>query len=136
MNNYMCVGRIVADPEVKELETGKKVSSITVAVPRSYKNADGEYETDFIDCTLWNEIANTTSEYCRKGDMIGVKGRLESRIYEDSEGNKKKRMEVIADRVTFLSSSKQKEAEPEMAQGFNISMPKLQIGGMIYDKKY
>ena len=108
MNNYMCVGRIVADPEVKELETGKKVSSITVAVPRSYKNADGEYETDFIDCTLWNEIANSTAEYCRKGDMIGVKGRLESKVYEDSEGNKKKRMEVIADRVTFLSSSKQK----------------------------
>ena len=68
--------------------------------------------------------------------MIGVKGRLESKVYEDSEGNKKKRMEVIADRVTFLSSSKQKDAEPEMAQGLNISMPKLQIGGMIYDKKY
>ena len=118
MNNYMCVGRIVADPEVKELESGKKVSSITVAVPRSYKNADGEYETDFIDCTLWNEVANTTSEYCRKGDMIGIKGRLESKVYEDSEGNKKKRMEVIADRVTFLSSAKQKEAEPEMAQEF------------------
>ena len=115
MNNYMCVGRIVADPEIKELESGKKVSSITVAVPRSYKNVNGEYETDFIDCTLWNEIANSTSEYCRKGDMIGVKGRLESRVYEDSEGNKKKRMEVIADRVTFLSSAKQKEAEPEMA---------------------
>ena len=136
MNNYMCVGRIVADPELRETETGKKVSSITVAVPRSYKNADGEYETDFIDCTLWNEVASSTSEYCRKGDMIGIKGRLESKVYEDSEGNKKKRMEVIADRVTFLSSAKQKEAEPEMAQGFNISMPKLQIGGMIYDKKY
>lgn len=115
MNNYMCVGRIVADPELKETETGKKVSSITVAVPRSYKNADGEYEADFIDCTLWNEIANSTSEYCKKGDMIGIKGRLESRVYEDSDGNKKKRMEVIADRVTFLSSAKQKDAEPEMA---------------------
>ena len=115
INNCVVVARLVADPEIKELQNGSKVCNITIAVPRSYKNADGEYETDFIDCTLWNEVANTTAEYCRKGDMIGVKGRLESKVYEDSEGNKKKRMEVIADRVTFLSSSKQKEAEPEMA---------------------
>jgi len=115
MNNYMCVGRIVSDPEIKELESGKKVSSITVAVQRSYKNAEGEYEADFIDCTLWDSIAGTTAEYCKKGDMIGVKGRLESRIYEDAEGNKKKRMEVIADKVSFLSSSRQKDTEPEMA---------------------
>ena len=92
LNQTVIVGRIVREPELKETENGKKVSNLTIAVPRSYKNADGEYEADFIDCTLWNEIANSTSEYCKKGDMIGIKGRLESRIYEDSDGNKKKRM--------------------------------------------
>ena len=115
LNQIVVVGRLTKTPEVKELEDGKKVTNMTLAVPRSYKNADGEYEADFIDCTLWNEIANSTSESCKKGDMIGIKGRLESRVYEDSDGNKKKRMEVIADRVTFLSSAKQKDAEPEMA---------------------
>ena len=115
LNQIVIVGRLTGNPEVVKSEEGKERSQITLAVPRSYKNADGEYEADFIDCTLWNEIANSTSEYCKKGDMIGIKGRLESRVYEDSDGNKKKRMEVIADRVTFLSSAKQKEAEPEMA---------------------
>lgn len=66
MNNYFCVGRLVNEPEVKELEDGKKVTNITIAVPRSYKNADGEYETDFIDCTIWNNVAQSTSEYCKK----------------------------------------------------------------------
>ena len=53
MNNYMCVGRLVSDPEVKELENSKKVTNITIAIPRSYKNSDGEYETDFVDCTIF-----------------------------------------------------------------------------------
>ena len=66
VNNYFCVGRLVNEPEVKELEDGKKVTNITIAVPRSYKNADGEYETDFIDCTIWNNVAQSTSEYCKK----------------------------------------------------------------------
>ena len=115
MNNVMLMGRLTRDAELRETESGKKVTNVTIATQRPYKNSEGIYETDFIDCTLWNEIANSTSEYCKKGDMIGIKGRLESRVYEDSDGNKKKRMEVIADRVTFLSSAKQKEAEPEMA---------------------
>ena len=88
MNNSICVGRLVRDPEVKKLDSGKEVSNITIAVPRSYKNAEGEYETDFIDCELWGNIANTTSEYCKVGDMSGVKGRLETNIYENDKGDK------------------------------------------------
>ena len=113
MNNSICVGRLVRDPEVKKLDSGKEVSNITIAVPRSYKNAEGEYETDFIDCELW---ANTTSEYCKVGDMIGVKGRLETNIFENDKGDKIKKTVLVADRITFLSSAKEKEvqAEPEM----------------------
>ena len=103
-------------PEVKKLDSGKEVSNITIAVPRSYKNAEGEYETDFIDCELWGNIANTTSEYCKVGDMIGVKGRLETNIFENDKGDKIKKTVLVADRITFLSSTKEKEvqAEPEM----------------------
>lgn len=116
VNNYFCVGRLVNEPEVKELEDGKKVTNITIAVPRSYKNADGEYETDFIDCTIWNNVAESTSEYCKKGDMIGIKGRIETSIYEKDDGEKVKRTNVIADRVSFLSSKTKeiKDSEPEM----------------------
>lgn len=114
LNNYVCVGRLVSDPELKELENGKKVTNITLAVPRSYKNAEGVYETDFVDCTLWNNIAQSTTEYCKKGDMIGVKGRIESNIYEKEDGSKQKTMTVVADKITFLSSTKEKTEEPEM----------------------
>ena len=110
LNQVVCVGRVVDKPQVKELENGKKVGSITIAIPRSYKNENGEYETDFVDCTLWNHVAETTSEYINKGDMIGVKGTIKTEIYEKEDGTKQKATHIVADRVTFLSS-KTKEME-------------------------
>ena len=76
---------------------------MTLAVPRSYKNAEGVYETDFIDCVLWNGVANNVVEYCKKGDLVGIKGRIETRTEEVNE-EKKKITEIIAEKVTFLSS--------------------------------
>ena len=103
LNQTVIVGRLVEDPEVKELENGKKVANITLAVPRSYRNEDGDYDTDFLNCTLWSEIAENTAEYCKKGDLLGVKGRIQSRVIEDGE-NKNTVMEIVAEKVTFLSS--------------------------------
>ena len=111
MNQFFGVGRLVAQPEKKTSEDGKTYSNFTVAVPRSYKNADGEYETDFIDVVTFGQIADTTAEYCKKGDLIGVKGRIETSVYENESGEKKKNTQIIADRITFLSSSKIKEDE-------------------------
>ena len=110
LNQSILVGRIVREPEVRETENGVKISNITLAVPRSYKNVSGEYETDFIDCTLWTGIAENTSAYCKKGDLLGVKGRVQTRIYEKDE-EKKYATEVVAEKVTFLSSNKNKETE-------------------------
>ena len=107
MNQTCIIGRLVREPEVKELEDGKKVSNITLAVPRSYKNENGEYETDFIDCTLWGGVADRTAEYCRKGDLVGVKGRLQTNNYENEKGEKRKNTEVIAEKLTFLSSNRE-----------------------------
>lgn len=103
LNQVVLVGRLVRDPEVKETKNGTSISKVTLAVPRSYKNVNGEYETDFIDCTLWQLMAVNTKEYCKKGDIVGVKGRLESHIYEKNDV-KKHVIDVIAERVTFLSS--------------------------------
>ncbi len=105
LNQIVIVGRLVKDPELRETETGKKVTNITLAVPRSYKNVNGEYDTDFIDCTLWTGVAESTSEYCKKGDLLGVKGRVQTRVYEKEE-EKKYVTEVIAEKVTFLTSKK------------------------------
>lgn len=106
LNHVVVAGRLTSDPVVEETENGKKVSSITVAVPRSYKNVDGTYDTDFIRCTLWGGIAENTCEYCKKGDIIGVKGRIQTSSYETEDGNKKYAMEVVAEKISFLSSKK------------------------------
>ena len=105
LNQVIIVGRLVEDPEIKGLESGKKVGNITLAVSRSYKNADGVYETDFISCVLWDGIASNTAEYCHKGDVLGVKGRLQTDVIETDE-EKKYVMKVVAEKVTFLSSKK------------------------------
>ena len=104
MNNVMLVGRLVDTPNLFVAESGNKGAFITLAIGRPYKNIDGEYETDFIDCTLWTAIAENTVEYCKKGDTIGVRGKLQSRIIENEDGTKYKKMEVIAERVSFISS--------------------------------
>lgn len=111
MNQVILVGRLTKDLEIKELDNGKKITSITLAVPRNFKNAEGEYETDFVECTLWNSIAENTAEYCKKGDIIGVKGRLQSSNYEKEDGTKVYKTEVIAEKVTFLSSKKEESEE-------------------------
>lgn len=106
LNQIILVVRLVKTPEVIETESGKKMSYITLAIPRTFKNADGEYDTDFIDCVLWEVVAESTSEYCKQGDIVGVKGRVQSRMIEDEDGNNYKKMEVIAEKITFLSSKK------------------------------
>lgn len=110
LNQTVIVGRVVSDPELNQTENGNKVTNLTLAVPRSYKNEEGIYETDFIDCVLWNGIAENTIEYVKKGDLVGVKGRLESRKIENYN-EKIKILEVVAEKLTFLSSRKETENE-------------------------
>ena len=98
LNQVVIVGRLVKKPIVEENENGKKVCNITLAAQSSYKNAEGVYETDFIECTLWNGIAENTAEYCGKGDLVGVKGRLQ--CLSDNE------LQLVAEKVSFLSSGR------------------------------
>jgi len=109
LNQTVLVGRLVKDPELYETENGNKVTHITLAVPRSYKNIDGEYDTDFISCVLWKGIAENAVEYCHKGDLLGVKGRIQSRKIELDEQTKREIVEVVAEKVTYLSSKKADE---------------------------
>ena len=105
LNQVVLVGRLVKTPELRLTENGKKISRITLAVPRNYKNMDGEYETDFLDCTLWTNVAENTTEYCQTGDMLGVKGRIQTRVIKNEDGSKRRKTEIIAERVTFLAQS-------------------------------
>ncbi len=107
LNQIVLVGRLTREPEIKNVDDVKSVSNVTLAIPRSYKNADGEYDTDFVDVTLWNGVAQNTAEYCKKGDLIGVKGRVQTDSYENEEGKMVSKLNVIAEKVTFLSQAKE-----------------------------
>ena len=122
LNQFVGVGRLVAEPSVKETEDGKQVSNITIAVPRSYKNENGEYDTDFVDVVLWNGIAENTAEYCHKGDIIGVKGRIQTSNYETEDGEKRKSTQIVAEKITFLSSSKDKKDDLETTRDDDMDM--------------
>lgn len=105
LNQSIVVGRLVDKPRLITDENGKKKSMITVAVPRSYKNANGDYETDFVDCILWAGIAESTVEYCMKGDILGIKGHIEI-DYVEKNGENIKVTNLVAEKVSFLSSNK------------------------------
>lgn len=105
----MCtlIGRLTKEIETKNID-GKEFAVATIAVQRSYKNEEGIYETDSIPVILWNGIAQNTKEYCHKGDLLGVKGRLQSEIIEMPIGDEY-RISIIAEKITFLSSKKEGE---------------------------
>ena len=118
LNNVILVGRLVETPALKVLEKGQSFCAITLAVMRSFRNSEGEYDTDFIRCALWEGIAESTCEYCRKGSIIGIKGRLITRPNEitftkGEEVFKKtiKSLEIVAERVSFISSKKENVPE-------------------------
>ncbi len=105
LNEIILVGRLTNNIVVNTTDKGKKIGNLTLAVPRSFKNMDGLYETDFIPCILWEEKASLAKDYCHIGDIVGIKGRLQSRIVETEQG-KRNQLEVVAERLTFLSSKK------------------------------
>ncbi len=115
-NLVYLIGRLTDNPELKEYEDGKSMLTINLAVQRSYKNENGLYEVDFIRCVLWNGVASHTSEYCKKGDLVGVKGKIQTRSYEDN-GEKKYITEVIVDKVSFLASKRNDtEEKPDVLE--------------------
>lgn len=106
LNQIVVVGRLVDKIELNETENGTKVANITLAVQRTFKNAKGEYDCDFIDCVLWKGIAESTSKYCDKGSVIGIKGRVATSTYKDKNEKTRKNVEVVAEKVSFYGYPK------------------------------
>ncbi|MCU9599747.1 single-stranded DNA-binding protein [Pallidibacillus thermolactis] len=111
INQVTLVGRLTKDPELKITQDGTAVANVTLAVSRNYRNNNGEIETDFVQCTLWRKTAENTVQYCRKGTIIGITGRIQTRSYENHEGRKIYVTDVVADNVRFLSSKPQEKEE-------------------------
>lgn len=111
INQVTLVGRLVRDPELKFTQEGTAVTNITLAVNRNYKNNEGMIDADFVQCTLWKRAAENTVQYCRKGNVIGIVGRIQTRNYTNSEGRKVYVTEVIADTVRFLDGKPAEDRE-------------------------
>ena len=110
LNQIILVGRLTRNIVVNKSDKGNKVATISLAIPRSFKNSEGTYDTDFIDCVAFDNIAENTCEYCSKGDIIGVKGRVQSRVVE-KDNKKEYLMDIVAEKITFLSSKKTEETD-------------------------
>jgi len=104
INQVTLVGRLTRDPELKKTTEGTAVAQITLAVNRHFRNQNGEIDADFVLCTLWRKAAENTCQYCRKGSVIGITGRLQTRHYDNKEGKRVYVTEVVAESVRFLSA--------------------------------
>ncbi|NLP47428.1 MAG: single-stranded DNA-binding protein [Clostridiales bacterium] len=101
LNSVILMGRLVADPELRTTQNGISVTTFRIAVNRSYTRAGEERQADFIDIVAWRQSAEFVCRYFQKGSLIIVQGSLQSRQYEDKNGNKRTAYEVVADRVSF-----------------------------------
>ncbi|HCA28879.1 MAG TPA: single-stranded DNA-binding protein [Ruminococcaceae bacterium] len=106
LNCVALMGRLAADPELKETQSGTSVVSFRVACDRSYCKAGQERQTDWINCVAWRSTAEFICKYFRRGQLIALQGSLQTRSYTDKDGNKRKAFEVVADHVHFAESKK------------------------------
>ena len=106
LNKIFIMGRLTRDPELRTTNSGTSVASFSLAVNRNYKGADGEKETDFIDCVAWRSTAEFAAKYFAKGRMAVVEGRLQIRPWTDKEGNNRRSAEVIVDNMYFGDSKR------------------------------
>ncbi|WP_062108502.1 single-stranded DNA-binding protein [Bacillus niameyensis] len=102
INQVTLVGRLTKEPNLRYTVDGKVVLNVTIALNRQFKNAKGEYEADFVLCTLWGKTAENTAKYCHRGSLVGITGRIQTRNYDNDQGKKVYVTEVIADSIKFM----------------------------------
>ena len=102
INKAILVGRLTADPELKQTPNGVSICTFSIAVNRPYSGKGGEKQTDFITIVTWRSTAEYVAKYFRKGNAIGVDGSIQTRSYTDKQGNKRTSFEVVAEQVSFV----------------------------------
>lgn len=104
MNKAILIGRLTKDPELRATSAGRNVCQFSVAVNRTYTNANGEREADFINCVVWDKQAENLAKYQKKGNQIAVEGRIQTRNYDDKDGKKVYVTEILASNISFLDA--------------------------------
>lgn len=121
LNSAILMGRLTANPELKTTNSNISVTSFTVAVDRAYQTQGQEKQTDFINCVAWRNNAEFITKYFSKGQMIAIQGSIQTRNYEDKEGNKRTAVEVIVDRSSFCGGKNENASNG--TQTVNASTP-------------
>lgn len=104
INRVVLVGRLTKDPELRRTSNDTAVTSFRLAVNRQFTNRQGEREADFIQCVVWRRQAENVAKYVKKGSLVGVEGRIQTRSFDDQSGNRRFVVEVVADSVQFLET--------------------------------
>ena len=112
INRVVLVGRMTRDPELRRTQNGSAVTSFTLALNRNYNSADGQ-QADYISCVVWNKVAENVAQYCAKGSLVGVEGRLRSRSYDNAQGQRVYVTEVVCDSVQFLETKPRDKYEEQ-----------------------
>lgn len=104
INRVVLIGRLTKDPELRRTAQGDAVTSFTLAVNRNFTSSDGQQQADFINCVVWKKSAENVEKYCSKGSLVGVEGRIQTRSYDNQQGQKVYVVEVICNSVQFLDT--------------------------------
>ena len=127
INRVVLVGRMTRDPELKRTAQGAAVTTFTLAVNRNYTSKDGQEQADFINCVVWKKSAENVEKYCSKGSLVGVEGRIQTRSYDNSQGQKVYVVEVICDSVQFLDTRKSNQPNSQQVNNFNNNQASGQL---------
>ena len=123
MNQVILIGRMTKDAEVKNTSTQKSFCTFSLAVDRNYKDQNGERQADFINCVAWGSTCGLISHYFKKGDKFGVIGELQSRSYEDNNGQKRYVTEVIVNHVEFVTGKPVEKSNAPTAPSTPLEVP-------------
>jgi single-strand DNA-binding protein len=144
INRTILVGRITKAPELKYTASNIAFVKFTLAVNRSFTEANGERKADFIQCIVWRNQAENISKFVKKGSLLGVEGRIQTGSYDDKEGNRKYTTDVVCDSVQFLEpkgtqeqdSYQQTEAQKEAEKDIDFTILQDDMNGLHKKKDY
>ena len=127
INNVVLVGRLTRDPELQYTPSNVAVATFSLAVNRNFKNQAGDREADFINCMIWRKPAELLSEWCKKGNLVAITGRIQTRSYENQQGQRVYVTEVVAESFQLLEkrdkTADHSSMENQMPPSFGASNP-------------
>lgn len=127
MNKVVLIGRLTKDVELRYTQSGTAVGSFSLAVNRQFTNASGEREADFINCVVWKKAAETLANYTGKGSLIAVEGRIQTRNYENNQGNRVYVTEIVVENFSFLDNKSDQNQNQGGSDPFSKSGNTLDI---------